>query len=111
MIIIIQANKETKMKRFPLFFTLLFSLLLLNAGETNTSSGTDDQNLTKKNLQEQLEREKRYAKEQKFYQGKDYNLSEHKVDPKLVEKVPVIEPDYDFDITDVYRDDDENVTY
>ena len=110
MIIIIQKNKETKMKWLLLFFTLFFSLLL-NGGETNASSGTDDQNLTKKNLQEQLEREKRYAKEQKFYQGKEYNLSEHQVDPKLVEKVPVIEPDYDFDITDVYRDDEENVTY
>ena len=110
MIIIIPTNKVSKMKRLILFFPLLITLLL-NAGESNSSSRTDDQNLTKKNLQEQLEREKRYAKEQKFYQGKDYNLSEHKVDPKLVEKVPVIEPDYDFDITDVYRDDDENVTY
>jgi len=109
MIIIIQTNKERKMKQLFLFFTLFFSLLL-NAGETNASSKTDDQNLTQKNLQEQLEREKRYAKEQKFYQGKDYNLSEHKVDPKVVEKVPLIEPDYDFDITDVYRDDDENLS-
>ena len=110
MIIIIPTNKVSKMKRLILFFPLLITLLL-NAGETNTSTGTDDRNLTQSNLKEQLEREKRYAKEQKFYQGKDYNLSEHKVDPKLVEKVPVIEPDYDFDITDVYRDDDENVTY
>ena len=109
MIIIILSNKGQGMKLLFLLFPLFFTLLL-NAGD-NTGSSPDEQNLTKKNLQEQLEREKRYAKEQKFYQGEEYNLSEHKVDPKLVEKVPVIEPDYDFDITDVYRDDDENVSY
>ena len=98
------------MRRLSLLFPLFFTLLL-NAGDSNASSRTDDQNLTQKNLKEQLEREKRYAKEQRFYQGDEYNLSEHRVDPKLVEKVPLIEPDYDFDITDVYRDDDENVTY
>ena len=109
MIIIIPANKDRMMKRLLLFS--FFLTLLLNGGKPNSGSSPDEQNLTQKNLQEQLEREKRYAKEQKFYQGKDYNLSEHKVDPKLVEKVPLIEPDYDFDITDVYRDDDENVSY
>ena len=59
----------------------------------------------KKELQEQMEREKKYAKEQKFYQGDEYNLSEHEVDPDALKDIPVIEPDYDFDITDVYRDD------
>ncbi len=59
----------------------------------------------KKELQEQMEREKKYAREQKFYQGDEYNLSEHEVDPDALKDIPVIEPDYDFDITDVYRDD------
>jgi hypothetical protein len=61
--------------------------------------------LTQKHLQEQIEKEKRFAKEQKFYQGKEYNLSEEKVDPKDVDSIPMIEPENDFDMTDVYRDD------
>ena len=58
-----------------------------------------------KQIKIQMEREKKYAKEQKFYTSDEYNFSAVKVDPKTVESVPVIEPDYDFDITDVYRDD------
>ena len=69
--------------------------------ENNISKGAR----LKKELQEQMEREKKYAKEQKFYQGDEYNLSEHEVDPDALKDIPVIEPDYDFDITDVYRDD------
>ncbi len=109
------------MKYFALLF---FSALLFAAhAETNTSSAAhnvsavdkqqtekqSDSNQTKalleEKVKEQMEREKKFAKEQKFYQGKDYNLSEHVVDPKTLKDIPVIEPDYDFDITDVYRDD------
>ena len=91
-------------------FIFIFSVML-HAGDSNSSATpTSEEALKEKNLKEQMEREKKYAQEQKFYQGEEYNLSEHQVDPKLVEKVPVIEPDYDFDITDVYRDDDENTT-
>jgi len=110
------------MKNIALLFCaiLVFSL----ASETNTSIGQNNASVVnkeqKKNktgdtngtsaliaekVKEQMEREKKYAKEQKFYQGDDYNLSEHEVDPKTLKDIPVIEPDYDFDITDVYRDD------
>ncbi len=100
---------------------LCTALLCTYASETNTSKTaktvsavkktdkTEDANHTKalleQKVKEQMEREKKYAKEQKFYQGDDYNLSEHEVDPKTLKDIPVIEPDYDFDITDVYRDD------
>ena len=90
---------------------LFFSFILiytLNASENNVSKDTNitDTNNSElnKNLQKAIEKEKKYKKEQKFYMGKDYNLSEHEVDPKSVDKVPVIEPEYDFDITDLYAD-------
>jgi len=57
------------------------------------------------NLKKQMELEQKYAKEQRFYQGKDYNLSQQEIDEDSLENVPDIKPDYDFDITDVYRDD------
>jgi Ni/Co efflux regulator RcnB len=56
-------------------------------------------------VKEQMEREQKYAKEQKFYQGDEYDLKAVEVNQKSLESLPVIEPDYDFDITDVYRDD------
>jgi len=56
-------------------------------------------------VKEQMEREKEYAQKQSFAQGDDYDLSAHEVDPNTLPDVPLIEPDYDFDITDVYRDD------
>ncbi len=68
-----------------------------NVTESNNSA-------INKNIQKAIEKEKKYKKEQKFYQGKDYNLSEQQIDPKSVDKVPLIEPEYDFDITDLYSD-------
>ncbi len=90
---------------------VLFSCLLLLPlfAKESAPKSHKEVNATSKAIQEaikaQMEREKKYAKEQKFYQGKEYNLKEKQVDPKQLEQVPVIEPDYDFDITDVYRDD------
>ena len=64
-----------------------------------------DENLTQKNIQKAMEQEKKFAKEQRFYHGKEYDLKSKEVDEKTIQSVPSIEPDYDFDITDVYRDD------
>jgi len=88
-------------------FLLLFTPWLISA-ETNSSeaniSKIDTNSSINKNLQKVIEKEKKYKKEQKFYQGKEYNLSEQKVDKESVDKVPLIEPEYDFDMTDVYSD-------
>jgi len=116
------------MKR-ALLLSLLFTFTLSSIhAETNTTTpkaeekkktdpkkqqpaATKENNTSKKNalmeekVKEQMEREKKYAKEQKFYQGDAYDLKAHEVDPNSLPDVPVIEPDYDFDITDVYRDD------
>jgi Ni/Co efflux regulator RcnB len=70
----------------------------------NNSTGDKKQKMAEK-IKKQIELEKKYAKEQKFYQGDAYDLKAHEVDPNSLPEVPVIEPDYDFDITDVYRDD------
>ena len=73
--------------------------------KTDSNKIKSDADLTKKQVQEQMEREEKYAKEQIFYQGDDYDLSQHDVNQKSLDSVPLMEPDYDFDITDVYRDD------
>ena len=61
--------------------------------------------LTEKQVKEQMAREKEYAQSQSFVQGDDYDLKAVEVNLKSLENIPSIEPDYDFDMTDVYRDD------
>jgi hypothetical protein len=78
------------------------SIKVTQSTENNDSAKIDR---TEKKIQEQMKREQKYAKEQKFYQGSDYNLSADEVDEKSLSSIPVIEPDYDFSIDDVYRDD------
>jgi len=75
--------------------------------ETKQNSDTNKtkSKLTEQQIKEQIELEKKYAKEQKFYQGDEYDLKAVEINKKSLENIPVIEPDYDFDITDVYRDD------
>ena len=72
--------------------------------DNNDTNHSKAQRIAEK-VKEQMELEKKYAKEQKFYQGDAYDLKVHEVDPDTLSDVKVIEPDYDFDITDVYRDD------
>jgi len=44
--------------------------------------------VVQKHIQEQMQREQKYAKEQRFYQGKDYNLSAVEVDPSDLDAIP-----------------------
>ena len=92
-----------------LLLATLFTAILFGADSNTTGkkeSNSSDTNNTElnKNLQKAIELEKKYKKEQKFYLGKDYNVSEHEIDPKSLDKIPVIKPDYDFDMDDVYSD-------
>jgi len=96
---------------------ILAGLLSISSlyADNNTTSKPKDKNitqkdknesaLTKKQVEEQMRLEEKYAKEQKFYQGDNYDLKSKEINEKSLDKLPAIEPDYDFDITDVYRDD------
>ena len=89
------------MKVVLLFFVLFGLNGLLNADDSNKTKNT----LANKHVQEQMKREEKYAKEQKFYQGSEYNLKDAEVDPESLDKIPVIEPEYDFDMSEgVYSD-------
>jgi len=111
------------MKKLFLSALLISSLTVaLNAennDSTKTKSNTENNASTKakenaenndsvkakraeKQIQEQIKREEKYAKEKTFYQGRDYDLSALEVDPNSLEAIPDIEPDYDFDMDDVY---------
>jgi len=75
-----------------------------NSIDSNKST-IDSKAKIKEQIEKQMEREKKYAKEQVFYQGSDYDLSASEIDKKSLETIPLLEPDYDFDMDDVYRDD------
>jgi len=78
------------------FFIFLVSLVNLFAKSNN--------DIKAKEIEKQIKREQLYAKEQKFYQGKDYNLTDKQIDKHILQGVKKIEPEYDLDITDLYSD-------
>ena len=88
------------MKPFIIFVILSFTTVLLYSSENNR---TKDENQTKEAIKKAMEKEKEYAKEQRFYNADEYDFKGAQVDPKTLEKIPVLEPDYDFDMsTGVY---------
>ncbi len=101
-------------KLLRLAIVITFISLSLNAEnnsttETNTTVASVEQNATitkedniKKHVEEQIAQEKKFAKEQVFYQGEDYDLSSHEIDEKSLDSVNAIEPEYDFSMDHVY---------
>ncbi len=93
-------------KIFKLTIIIAFIALSLHADSNKTVSEKNSTmtraEKSKKHIEEQIAREKKFAKEQKFYQGKDYNLSSHEVDLDSLKSIPVIEPEYDFNMDHVY---------
>jgi uncharacterized protein HemX len=91
-----------------LSFLVVGATLLFASGQEQNESKDHNKTTTQKNksaLDKAIEKEKKYAQEQRFYFGKEYNLKAEEVDPETVKKVPVIEPEYDFDMdTGVYDD-------
>ena len=106
------------MKKVVILFSLIAVVLVADTNSTKKVVKSNDINTTKetkvkklskeeilkRQLKKQMEREEKYAKEQKFYQGKEYNLKDKEIDEASLKHLPTIEPDYDFDITDVYAD-------
>lgn len=111
------------MKRLFLLIFLIASLSIVLNAENNNSTKTKSNTETnataqakekvenndsvkakraEKQIQEQMKREEKYAKEQTFHHGKNFDLSELEVDPKSLDAIPDIEPDYSFNMDDVY---------
>jgi len=76
-------------------------LLLLTITSFLFASNNQVDANTKKNIQQQLEKEKKYAKEQKFYNADSYDFKGAEVDPNSLHKINALEPE-DLDMDDVY---------
>jgi len=77
-----------------LFILIFFSSLLL-------SSVNKDKSISQTHLKTQMEKEKKYAQEQKFYSGDEYDLKGAEVDQKSLDYIDAVEPD-DLDMDHVY---------
>ena len=88
------------MKPFIIFVILSLTFI---QGYSSENNSTKDENKTKEAIKKAMEKEKKYAKEKRFYNADEYDFKGAQVDPKTLEKIPVLEPDYDFDMsTGVY---------
>ncbi len=74
----------------------------INKKKSTENNATVKEKRAKQQLEEQMKREEQYAKEQTFHQGKNYDLSSSEVDPNSLSDIPLIEPDYSFNMDDVY---------
>ena len=59
---------------------------------------------TEKEVRKQMELEKKYAKEQTFYKGKEYDLKSFEVNPDALQSLPILDIDYsdDDDVMEMY---------
>ena len=90
------------MKKILIFIIIGGSMLLADSNDTNRSQ---DKIKINTEIEKQMEKEKKYAKEKTFYQGEDYDLKSYEIDPDSLPDVPSLEPDYDFDMSEgVYSD-------
>jgi len=72
---------------------ILFSVVLFGA----------ENNETKKNIQEQMKKEQKYAEEQKFYRADEYDFKGAEVNEESLKNIPD-QPEYndDFDMDHTY---------
>ena len=96
------------MKVWMKIVLLSITVVTVYGSEHNTTkehNSSVENNKTQEAIRKAMELEKKYAKEQRFYQGSEYDLKSKEFDPDTLKKVPVIEPDYDFDMDEgVYSD-------
>lgn len=85
------------MKTFLILF-IIFNIFVFAADQNTTMK----KNTIDKHLVKQMEKEKKYAKEQKFYSEKNYDFKGAEVDEKSLDSIPVIKPENDFNMDSVY---------
>lgn len=82
--------------RYFLLIALMMSSLLM-AEKTDKSKSIVD-----KHLKIQMEKEKKYAREQTFYSTENYDFSSAEVNPESLKNITVPEVQDDFDMDSVY---------
>jgi len=84
------------MKIFMIFM-IMFATLFANSNTTKNHKKA----IVEKHIKEQLAKEKKYSKEQTFYNEENYDFSGAEVNPESVKTTPELEVD-DLDMDSVY---------
>ncbi len=82
-----------------LIFTLIFNSLLFASNDDAISA--KKKLLLEQQIKKEMEKEKKYAKEQRFYQGDNYDLKGSEVNKESLKHLKEIPVD-DLDMDDVY---------
>lgn len=81
-----------------LLLLYIVSSIFLNANEVKQK-----ESITNKNIEKQIQKEKKYTKEQRFYQSKEYDLKGAEVNMESVKNLPDVEDTNEgFNMDDVY---------
>ena len=81
--------------KFLIAFILIFTTLL------SAESDKAKKSRIEKQIKKEIQKEKKYAREQTFYQNDNYNFKAAEVNPDSIDSVPEIPVD-DFDMDSVY---------
>ena len=90
------------MKQLLVFFLLFSSLLFADNNMQQNKKELTKEERAKKNLEDQVKREEKYAREQKFYSAKNYDFKGAEVDEETVNAIPDkpnTNEDFDMDST------------
>ena len=71
---------------------LFILILILNTFLLASTNKKETQ--TDKEVKKQMQREKKYAKEQTFYQAKQYDLKSFEVNADAIKSIPELDVDY-----------------
>lgn len=69
-------------------------ILLIILNSFLLAADTKQDTKISKELQKQMDREQKYAKEQTFYKGKDFNLKSFEVSQDVIDAIPDSNVDY-----------------
>ena len=84
--------------KFFLIITVILNLFVFAVADVSNISKDEK---VKKQIELEMEKERMYSIEQKFYQGAEYDLSGSEVNPDSIDSVPDLEIQ-DFDMDSVY---------
>jgi len=78
-----------------LFVLAIITVLSVSAAEKQDSNATQQERIHKA-VEKAMEKEKKYAKEQKFYNADEYDFKSAEIDPNALKDIQTVEPDYNY---------------
>lgn len=84
-------------------YVFILIILVLHPVIFASESSNENLSIKEKFIKKQLEKEKKFAKEQRFYSGSNHSLKGYEVNEESVKNLPdVPDNNKDFDMNDVY---------